>query len=100
MSKQSRTADKNLTLEQIKEKYFYVEKTAEQLTAEHLLHLAECEETRRNDGTYSRISDVYKQNSVKRINRYINNRTEAEKLIPEYKIFIESMNKSLAIFQT
>lgn len=92
-----RKADRELTVEQIKEKYFSDTKSKEQLQAEHMLFLAECEENRRNDGTYSKISNIYKQNSIRRINHYISLITEAEKLMPEYKIFIASMEKSLAM---
>lgn len=97
MENLNRKADRQLTVEQIKEKYFSNIPTAEELNAKHLLHLAECEENNRNNGIYNGISNTYKQNSIKRINRYITNRTEAEKLMPEYKIFIASMEKSLAM---
>ena len=68
-------------------------------TAKHLLHLAECEQYRRDNGEYNRVSATYKQNSINRIKHYIELRTEAEKQMPEYKIFIDSMEKSLAIFE-
>ena len=93
----NRKADRQLTVEQIKEKYFSDVPTAEELNAEHLLHLAECEQHRRDNGEYNRVSATYKQNSINRIKHYIELRTEAEKQMPEYKIFIDSMEKSLDI---
>ena len=65
--------------------------------AEHLLHLAECEQHRRDNGAYNRASATYKQNSINRIKHYIDLMAESEKLMPEYTIFIDSMEKSLAI---
>ena len=96
-TKTEREKDRNLSLEQIKQKYFTNKITQEEITAEHLLHLAECEQCRRNSGEYNGVSATYKQNSINRIKHYIELRTEAEKRMPEYKIFIASMEKSLAI---
>lgn len=98
-NKTEREKDRNLTLEQIKQKYFADESTQKEITAKHLLHLAECEQSRRNSGEYNRVSETYKQNSINRIKHYIELRTEEEKQMPEYKIFIDSMEKSLAIFE-
>ena len=75
----------------------YREMCDREATAKHLLHLAECEQHRRDNGEYNRVSATYKQNNINRINHYIELRTEAEKQMPEYKIFIDSMEKSLAI---
>ena len=96
-TKTEREKDRNLSIEQIKQKYFADKITQEEITAKHLLHLAECERYRRDNGEYNRVSATYKQNSINRIKHYIELRTEAEKLMPEYKIFIDSMEKSLAI---
>ena len=96
-TKTEREKDRNLSLEQIKQKYFTDKITQEEITVEHLLHLAECEQHRRNSGEYNGVSAAYKRNSINRIKHYIELRTEAEKLMPEYKIFIDSMEKSLAI---
>ena len=96
-TKTEREKDRNLSLEQIKQKYFADKITQEEIEAQHLLHLAEYEQSRRNNGEYNRVSATYKQNSINRIKHYIELRTEAEKLMPEYKIFIDSMEKSLAI---
>ena len=96
-TKTEREKDRNLSLEQIKQKYFADKITQEEITAKHLLHLAECEQHRRDNGEYNRVSATYKQNSINRIKHYIELRTEAEKRMPEYKIFIDSMEKSLAI---
>ena len=98
-TKTEREKDRNLSLEQIKQKYFTDKITQEEATAKHLLHLAECEQYRRDNGEYNRVSATYKQNSINRIKHYIELRTEAEKLMPEYKIFIASMEKSLAILR-
>ena len=97
-TKTEREKDRNLTLEQIKQKYFADVPTQKETTAKHLLHLAECEQSRRNSGEYNGVSETYKQNSINRIKHYIELRTEAEKQMPEYKIFIDSMEKSLDIF--
>lgn len=96
-TKTEREKDRNLSIEQIRQKYFADKTTQEKITAQHLLHLAECEQYRRDNGEYNRVSATYKQNSINRIKHYIELRTEAEKLMPEYKIFIDSMGKSLAI---
>ena len=96
-TKTQREIDRNLSLEQIKQKYFANEPTEQEITAKHLLHLAKCEQHYRDSGEYSRISATYKQNNINRIKHYIELRTEAEKQMPEYKIFIDSMEKSLAI---
>ena len=96
-TKTEREKDRNLSIEQIKQKYFADKITQKEIAAQHLLHLAECEHHRRDNGEYNRVSSTYKQNSINRINHYIELRTEAEKLMPEYKIFIDSMEKSLAI---
>lgn len=98
-TKTEREKDRNLSLEQIKQKYFADKITQEEIAAQHLLHLAECEKHRRDNGEYNRVSATYKQNSINRIKHYIELRTEAEKRMPEYKIFIDSMEKSLAIFE-
>ena len=90
-------SDRNLSIEQIRQKYFSDKTTQEEINAQHLLHLAECEQYRRDNGDYNGIPEVYKQNNINRIKHYIELRTEAEKLMPEYKIFIASMEKSLAI---
>ena len=96
-TKTEREKDRNLSIEQIRQKYFADKTTQEGITAQHLLHLAECEQYRRDNGEYNRVSATYKQNSINRIKHYIELRTEAEKRMPEYKIFIDSMEKSLAI---
>ena len=96
-TKTEREKDRNLSIEQIRQKYFADKITQEEITAKHLLHLAECEQYRRDNGEYNRVSATYRQNSINRIKHYIELRTEAEKLTPEYKIFIASMEKSLAI---
>ena len=96
-TKTEREKDRNLSIEQIKQKYFADKITQEEIAAQHLLHLAECEKHRRDNGEYNRVSATYKQNGINRIKHYIELRTEAEKLMPEYKIFIDSMEKSLAI---
>lgn len=96
-TKTEREKDRNLSIEQIKQKYFADKITQEEIAVQHLLHLAECEKHRRDNGEYNRVSATYKQNGINRIKHYIELRTEAEKLMPEYKIFIDSMKKSLAI---
>ena len=96
-TKTEREKDRNLSLEQIKQKYFTNKITQEEIPAEHLLHLAEYEQYRRDNGEYNRASATYKQNSINRIKHYIELRTEAEKQMPEYKMFIDSMEKSLDI---
>ena len=96
-TKTEREKDRNLSIEQIKQKYFADKITQEEIAAQHLLHLAECEKHRRDNREYNRVSATYKQNGINRIKHYIELRTEAEKLMPEYKIFIDSMKKSLAI---
>lgn len=67
--------------------------------ADHLLHLAKCEMYRRENREYNGVSATYKQNSINRIKHYIELRTEDEKQMPEYKIFMDSMKKSLAMFE-
>ena len=96
-TKTEREKDRNLSIEQIRQKYFSDKTTQEEIKAEHLLHLAECERHRRDNGEYNGIPEVYKQNNINRIKHYIELRTEEEKQMPEYKIFIDSMEKSLAI---
>ena len=96
-TKTEREKDRNLSLEQIKQKYFTDKITQEEIKAQHLLHLAECEQHRRDNGEYNRVSATYKQNSINRIKHYIELRTKAEKQMPEYKIFIDSMEESLTI---
>ena len=90
-------SDRNLSIEQIRQKYFSDKTTQEEINAQHLLHLAECEQYRRDNGEYNGVSATFKQNGINRIKHYIELRTEAEKQMPEYKIFIDSMEKSLAI---
>lgn len=66
-------------------------------TAKHLLNLAECEQSRRENKEYIGLSAISKRNNISRIKHYIELRTEEEKRMPEFQIFIDSMEKSLAI---
>lgn len=69
----------------------------EKLTWEskHLLSLANAEISRHKE--YPKASSLYKENSIKRIRRYIAIRTPMEKCLPEYKYFISAMEKSLEL---
>lgn len=90
-------SDKNLTIKQIKEKYFADTSTKEDCQRKHLIILAQSEEQRRIDGTYTKSNMTFKQNSINRIKKYISNRTTKEKEMKEYQVFIDSMEKSLAV---
>ena len=90
-------SDRNLTVKQIKEKYFADTQTKEDCQRKHLVMLAENEEQKRNDGTYTNASIVFKKNSIDRIKKYIGNRTAEERTMNEYHVFIDSMEKSLAM---
>ena len=59
--------------------------------------LADSEKRSQNDGTYTNASEIYKANSIKRIQHYIDVRTSQEKALPEYKTFIRAMEKSIAM---
>lgn len=71
--------------------------TLEDLKKEHLLFLADVETRRRDDNEYVNISDEYRDNNIRRIKHYIEIRSDWEKSQPEYKTFIKSMEKSLAM---
>ena len=76
-TKTRREMDRNLSIEQIKQKYFVNELTEKEIKAQHLLHLAKCEQFYRDSGEYSGVSATFKQNSINRIKHYIDLRTEA-----------------------
>lgn len=86
-----------MTIEQIKKRYFPTEKPQRQAIAEHLIMLADSEKQRQNDGTYTNAAEIFKANSIKRIQHYIDVRTLQEKALPEYQTFIQTMEKSIAI---
>ncbi len=86
-----------MAIEQIKKRYFPTEKPQRQAIAEHLIMLADSEKQSQNDGTYTNASEIYKANSIKRIQHYIDVRTSQEKALPEYKTFIQAMEKSIAM---
>jgi len=69
----------------------------QQAIAEHLIMLADSEKQRQNDGTYTNATEIFKANSIKRIQHYIDVRTPQEKALPEYNIFIQAMEKSIAM---
>lgn len=89
--------DGNLSIEQIKEKYFTGIETKEDYQREHLIMLAKSEEKRRVDGSYTNISEIFKQNSINRIKKYISNRTVEERKMKEYQVFINSMKESIVM---
>ena len=67
-----------------------------QQNKKHMIYLASCE-THYQNTVYPISSDAQKNNSIKRILRYINNRTEEETTYEEYKIFMKAMLKSLTM---
>lgn len=86
-----------VSIEQTKARYFPEEVNQNEALANHLLMLANAETVRQVDGIYQSACKTFKDNSGKRIRQYIKNRTDKEKAMPEYKTFIEAMNKSLAM---
>lgn len=86
-----------MTIEQIKKRYFPTEKPQRQAIAEHLMMLIDSEKQRQNDGTYANATEICKANSIKRIQHYIDVRTLQEKALPEYKMFIQTMERSIAM---
>ncbi len=90
-----------MTVQETKDRYFYYEDyTHEKHIRKHLLFLAQCEEYRRGSGEYNNIPATYKRNNIKRIKHYIDTFTAEEKQMSEYKVFLDSMEKSIKMLET
>ena len=85
-----------MTIDEIKARYFADATTAEASAKKHLLHLAEVE-TERQHTTYPTATTTFKANSVKRVQHYIDICTPQEKAYKEYQTFIKAMKKSIAM---
>ena len=89
-----------MTVQETKDRYFYYEDyTHEKHIRKHLLYLAEHEEHNRKTGIYNNIPATYKRNNIKRIRHYIDTFTAEEKQMSEYKVFLDSMEKSIKMLE-
>lgn len=88
------------TVQETKDRYFFTEDYShEKHIRKHLLYLAEHEDHNRKTGAYNNIPAAYKGNNIRRIKHYIDTYTEEEKQMSEYKIFLDSMEKSIQILK-
>ena len=88
-----------LTAEDVKKIYFSPMFNELEHEKKHVLMLAKSEQARRDLGYYKTANEQQKKNSVKRIKHYIELRHREIKNTEEYKIFIDSMQKSLDILE-